>query len=815
MSGTTPFSNAGIEIQYLNKSAIPRSPYTQKMNPIFAGLITPPESPVRYVQRESLEPNAPQSPALSTSESTPRFSSTNEVQKAMEALSAAIRIANEEKVDQHANLSEAVSTPVTPIDFNHASEIIHSIIEQAVEEKMANAMGPLRLNINKLDDSVESLRREHTDIHDQNDTMSRQLDLHYRTVEQHVEEFRSQSKTMNTMIGAQADNFAATINMVNHLSQVVTNLPLAINQVVHNAVQQQTQLAIRDIMFAQQQAMFSVSDVSGTRQSMSSDGNSSQCTCNHHCLEIESMVSSQHGSGSLKQISPNASSNSSRGFRYALRKLFKSNRLQFIAAFTLLPAKMGTPQGKKTTPKKGQTAAHNRRSPSKALKAEQTPNLDKLKTPSSTPRETAYTHNLPTDEQKKGNGRVTGRSLIMWNRKPIAHQVLAWQRSSFSTFTMNALATRSMFLGMPLLIVSTPARLARQSFSMSIAFARNSSLKATWFPPLAHKTSPSAPYDPTIRGYVRDLTSDDKLATRSVGFDEKLDDAKINLPDALDALEEDDGDFFTEAIGEVSAEANADFTVLEDDIQFPVTPTPVRHAAPRRPVSTPHYSMKPQSLQQVNTEATQQLFDPNLFANISPPNFLLDSIEGFQPMGIQTPATFANESQLLMGGDNLFDPFITQPLIKPSHGQISPSGQMSLAQMPLAQMPLGQMPLDQVQQPFFMGNPFSAQLAGYSNLVQSSFMPHPPYGFTMPPTTPTLFKTEQKEEPLSAPVANNDRGISVSPVSSPIAAQLPPFQPETLQPVIESPEQNEVTAENPYADDFAGHELLLEFLASE
>ncbi|UKZ80515.1 hypothetical protein TrVFT333_008276 [Trichoderma virens FT-333] len=251
----------------------------------------------------------------------------------MEALSAAIRIANEEKVDQHANLSEAVSTPVTPIDFSNANEIIHSIIEQAVEEKMANAMGPLRLNISKLDGTLESFRhredalhRETTDIRDQNDTMSRQLDLHYRTIEQHVEEFGSQSKTMNTMIGAQADNLAATINMVSHLSQVVTNLPLAINQVVHNAVQQQTQLAIRDIMFAQQQAMFSVSDVSGTRQSMSSDGNSSQCTCNHHCLEIESMVSSQHGNGSLKQISPNASSKSSRGFKYALRKLFKSNR---------------------------------------------------------------------------------------------------------------------------------------------------------------------------------------------------------------------------------------------------------------------------------------------------------------------------------------------------------------------------------------------------------------------------------------------------------------------------------------------------------
>ncbi|KAK4067860.1 hypothetical protein Trihar35433_6420 [Trichoderma harzianum] len=332
MSGTDSFTNTGIKMQYLNQSAIPRSPYTQKMNPIFAGLITPPESPIRYVQRDSLDATAAHSPALS-----PALSSTNELQKAMEALSAAIRNVSAEK---NASISGTASASVSPIDFDNASEIIHSIIEQAVEEKMANALGPLRLNINRLDSSLESvrhqenalkdlqshLRRETTDIRDQNDTMSRQLDLHYRTIEQNIEEFRSQSKTMNTMMGAQADNMAATINMVNHLSQVVTNLPLAINQVVHNAVQQQTQLAIRDIMFAQQQAMFSVSDVSRTRQSVSSDGVSSQCTCNHHCLEIEPMASTQHGSGSLKHISPNTSSKSNRSFRYALKRVFGSSK---------------------------------------------------------------------------------------------------------------------------------------------------------------------------------------------------------------------------------------------------------------------------------------------------------------------------------------------------------------------------------------------------------------------------------------------------------------------------------------------------------
>lgn len=75
---------------------------------------------------------------------------------------------------------------------------------------------------------------------------------------------------------------------------------------------------------------------------------------------------------------------------------------------------MGTPA--KKTPSK-RTAAHDRRSPSKALKLEQNSIPEKVKTPTSAPRDTTYSHNLPTDEQKKGNGRVTGRSLIMWNRK--------------------------------------------------------------------------------------------------------------------------------------------------------------------------------------------------------------------------------------------------------------------------------------------------------------------------------------------------------------------------------------------------------------
>ncbi|OTA07226.1 hypothetical protein A9Z42_0081210 [Trichoderma parareesei] len=258
MSEMASSSQTGFNMQYLDRSAMLHSSYTQKTNPLFAGLITPPDTPIR-----SVDSSAPQSPTSSTLEASRDFRSTNNVQRAMEALSVAIRSASVESFGQDASVasSAAVSPSVALFDLENVREDIYSIVEHTVEAKMSDAMGPLRLHTDKL-------HREHSDIREQNDTLSRQIDLHYRTIEQNVEEFRSQSKTMNTLIRAQADQskimstmIGAQADMLGHLSQLINNLPVAINQVVHNAVQQQTQLAIRDIMFSQQQAMFSGSDI--------------------------------------------------------------------------------------------------------------------------------------------------------------------------------------------------------------------------------------------------------------------------------------------------------------------------------------------------------------------------------------------------------------------------------------------------------------------------------------------------------------------------------------------------------------------------
>lgn len=323
MSGTASFSKENIKVQLTPSKAFTcPATYMQQMNPLSTGLLTPPESPIRYAPMSS-DGTTARSPIPSISHANPSSNTGDRSPNALEALFSAIQDTRMDTVQQnHAAFSDrasnSVSTPSTPVpmDLSNTSEIIYAIIEQGVEEKMSSLTS-------RLEKSLASFHRENADIRDQNDTMSRQLDLHYRTIEQNIEEFKTQSKTMNTMIGAQADNLAATITMVSHLSQVVTNLPMALNQVVYTAVQQQAQLAIRDIMFAQQQAMLSVSDVSGTRRSVSSDGSFGHCTCHHRGLEFEFMSSMQHSNGSSSSTS---STGTKRGLRCSLRKIFKSSK---------------------------------------------------------------------------------------------------------------------------------------------------------------------------------------------------------------------------------------------------------------------------------------------------------------------------------------------------------------------------------------------------------------------------------------------------------------------------------------------------------
>lgn len=73
---------------------------------------------------------------------------------------------------------------------------------------------------------------------------------------------------------------------------------------------------------------------------------------------------------------------------------------------------------KKTPSKASRSSAQVRRSASKALKGDGSP----VKTPGSrsakkASREYNYTSRLPTEQQRRENGRVPGRNLIVWGRE--------------------------------------------------------------------------------------------------------------------------------------------------------------------------------------------------------------------------------------------------------------------------------------------------------------------------------------------------------------------------------------------------------------
>lgn len=91
---------------------------------------------------------------------------------------------------------------------------------------------------------------------------------------------------------------------------------------------------------------------------------------------------------------------------------------------------MGVASVKKAPGKETTSPVATRRSAAKALKSPETPSRPRSARKPVTPRET-YTHHLPTASERRSNGRVSGRSLIVWGRKSF-HLVL--MSSLFFTF---------------------------------------------------------------------------------------------------------------------------------------------------------------------------------------------------------------------------------------------------------------------------------------------------------------------------------------------------------------------------------------------
>ncbi|KAM3513733.1 hypothetical protein MY11210_002642 [Beauveria gryllotalpidicola] len=105
-------------------------------------------------------------------------------------------------------------------DLSRVSETIYTIIEQVIEQKLAEAMGPLRLNVRRLDS--ESL-----EFHEQNDALGRQNDALGKQNDHlgsQVRRLRCLEDQVNAQLHTVQDISAATSSSLEIISALVNQL---------------------------------------------------------------------------------------------------------------------------------------------------------------------------------------------------------------------------------------------------------------------------------------------------------------------------------------------------------------------------------------------------------------------------------------------------------------------------------------------------------------------------------------------------------------------------------------------------------------
>ncbi|KAM3531789.1 hypothetical protein NHJ13051_000525 [Beauveria bassiana] len=187
---------------------------------------------------------------------------------------------------------------------------------------------------------------------------------------------------------------------------------------------------------------------------------------------------------------------------------------------------MGVTPVKKTPSKTGRSPAQDRRSQARVNKDSDSATALLQATPNHN-RETSFSHSLPTEMQKRNNGRVVGRSLIMWGRPRMAEKLLLHLHYEC---TRHKIVLPWDSIAHRLRPGSSGAAVVQHLNRVRKELIREGHL----VPPVCQKPSSTSGIDPNIRGFVRqDPNGDDKDTTRPVRFDEKYDDLRFNLPDSF------------------------------------------------------------------------------------------------------------------------------------------------------------------------------------------------------------------------------------------------------------------------------------------
>lgn len=166
---------------------------------------------------------------------------------------------------------------------SEVAEQIFDLIENIVERKMTEALRPYLLN-------TQALAGERAGLHQQNDTFSRQIELHYNSIQRQNDLLDCQAQTFAAVTGAQANAVEATnqglvtvTNLVNHMSQTVTSLaPSSVHETVSTVVQKEVRDALREVLQVQKGESMSVCSTLNepSRESVEKkDGHAKKCPC--------------------------------------------------------------------------------------------------------------------------------------------------------------------------------------------------------------------------------------------------------------------------------------------------------------------------------------------------------------------------------------------------------------------------------------------------------------------------------------------------------------------------------------------------------
>ncbi|KAJ6441949.1 Broad-range acid phosphatase DET1 [Purpureocillium lavendulum] len=135
-------------------------------------------------------------------------------------------------------------TATTPVDNN-----VREGIENAVEQQVSEALGPLRFIAANLGNLVRNVGQENSDFHEQNNTLSRQLDLHYEQINQQSEHANAHVRTLLNLIENQSSNGQGTADSINSLVTQMTQMIASVPGYLGSVLQHSTQTGLLPALY--------------------------------------------------------------------------------------------------------------------------------------------------------------------------------------------------------------------------------------------------------------------------------------------------------------------------------------------------------------------------------------------------------------------------------------------------------------------------------------------------------------------------------------------------------------------------------------